>query len=290
MIDATNPADAAPIGDEGVDTPNDDSLLTDQPDEGATGTESDGAETPDDESEEVEHEGRKYVIPKALKSALMMQADYTRKTQEVAETRRALEAQQAQIQQQAQTQREYLQDAAKIVALNEQIQQFDQVDWNTLNEQDPVKAQQLWINYSRLKDARNDALGQLQQKEQQRALQAQQEAAKRLEESNAALSREIKGWGPELAGKLRDFAVGKLGFTAQEMGQVTDARIVKLLHRAYLGDQLVSKQVAGATQKPTQVVKPVRTVGGNAPAGKDPGRMSTDEWMRHRNEQLRKSR
>ena len=46
----------------------------------------------DDDSEEVEHEGQKYRIPKALKSALMMNADYTRKTQEVAEQRPAQRA------------------------------------------------------------------------------------------------------------------------------------------------------------------------------------------------------
>lgn len=245
---------------------------------------------PVDDTEEVEYEGQKYAIPKALKPALMMNADYTRKTQEVAEQRRALEAQQQQLAQQAQSQQEYLQDAAKVVALDDQIKQFEQVDWNALNQQDPVKAQQLWMTYSQLKDSRADVLGQLQQKEQQRALDSQQRLAKQIEESNAVLARDIKGWSPELAGKLRDFAVEKLGFSAQELGQVTDARIVKLLHRAYVGDQLVAKQMGAATQTAVPQVKPVPTVGSNAPAGKDPGRMSTDEWMKHRNEQLRKQR
>ena len=245
---------------------------------------------PVDDTEEVEYEGQKYAIPKALKPALMMNADYTRKTQEVAEQRRALEAQQQQLAQQAQSQQEYLQDAAKVVALDDQIKQFEQVDWNALNQQDPAKAQQLWMTYSQLKDSRADVLGQLQQKEQQRALDSQQRLAKQIEESNAVLARDIKGWSPELAGKLRDFAVEKLGFSAQELGQVTDARIVKLLHRAYVGDQLVAKQMGAATQTAVPQVKPVPTVGSNAPAGKDPGRMSTDEWMKHRNEQLRKQR
>ena len=51
---------------------------------------------PPPELEEVEHEGKKYQIPKPLKGALLMQADYTRKTQEVAEQRRAVEEQQRQ--------------------------------------------------------------------------------------------------------------------------------------------------------------------------------------------------
>lgn len=275
-----------------VTDPADDSTLQGQ----LTGDRTDPNPNPDDptppvdDTEEVEYEGQKYAIPKALKPALMMNADYTRKTQEVAEQRRALEAQQQQLAQQAQSQQEYLQDAAKVVALDDQIKQFEQVDWNALNQQDPVKAQQLWMTYSQLKDSRADVLGQLQQKEQQRALDSQQRLAKQIEESNAVLARDIKGWSPELAGKLRDFAVEKLGFSAQELGQVTDARIVKLLHRAYVGDQLVAKQMGAATQTTATPVKPVPTVGSNAPAGKDPSRMSTDEWMKHRNEQLRKQR
>lgn len=295
--DATNPsADPTLLsGDttEGVVTdPADDSALQGQP----TGDGTDPNQNPDDltppadDTEEVEYEGKKYVIPKALKPALMMNADYTRKTQEVAEQRRALEAQRQQLTQQAQTLQEYLQDAAKAVALDEQIKQFEQVDWNALNQQDPVKAQQLWMTYSQLKDSRADVLGQLQQKEQQRALEEQQRLAKQLEESHAILARDIKGWSPELAGKLRDFAIEKFGFSAQELGQVTDVRVVKLLHRAYVGDQLIAKQMGAATQTAAPRVKPVPTVGANAPAGKDPSRMSTDEWMKYRNEQLRKQR
>src|SRR5215216_3195421 len=44
-----------------------------------------------DEFEDVDFAGKQYRLPKELKSALMMQADYTRKTQDVAEQRKALE-------------------------------------------------------------------------------------------------------------------------------------------------------------------------------------------------------
>jgi hypothetical protein len=44
---------------------------------------------PLDDFEEIEYgEGQKYAVPKALKGAFLMQADYTRKTQELAEQRR----------------------------------------------------------------------------------------------------------------------------------------------------------------------------------------------------------
>jgi hypothetical protein len=52
---------------------------------------------PAEDGEEIEHEGRKYLVPKALKPLLLMQADYTRKTQEVAEQRRAVMAERLRI-------------------------------------------------------------------------------------------------------------------------------------------------------------------------------------------------
>ena len=41
---------------------------------------------------EVDYNGKSYCLPPELKDALLRQADYTRKTQELAEGRRALEA------------------------------------------------------------------------------------------------------------------------------------------------------------------------------------------------------
>jgi hypothetical protein len=83
------PADAP----EAVDTSFDSSLLEpDAPPE---------VETSDDDSEEVDYEGEKYKLPKKLKDALLRQQDYTQKTQQVAEQRRAIEAQAQQVQQHA---------------------------------------------------------------------------------------------------------------------------------------------------------------------------------------------
>src|SRR5437868_9942337 len=83
--DTTNPA-------EGED--NAEAILPDaqEVDPQAVDNESDAAGEEPEESDEIEHEGRKYQVPKALKPLLLMQADYTRKTQEVAEQRRAVQA------------------------------------------------------------------------------------------------------------------------------------------------------------------------------------------------------
>src|SRR5215204_4003947 len=68
----------------------------------------------DEEFEEVERAGKKYRIPAALKGELMMQSDYTKKTQEVSETRKALEAREAEIAQQAARVKELSEDHKRL--------------------------------------------------------------------------------------------------------------------------------------------------------------------------------
>lgn len=289
MDTTTNPADADLIIDgQGVEEFSDiESIEHDDVDEQIDTD--DDPEEGETKTEQVEFNGKVYDIPVELKSALMMQSDYTRKTQEVAEQRRALEAYQEQINQQAQTQQALLEDAARVVALNDQISQFSEVDWAALNNQDPIEAQRLWMTYSQMKDLRSEMIGQLQQKEQQRVFNMQQNYAKQVKEGHAILSRDIKGWSPELSIKLRDYAVEN-GFSLQDVERVTDTRVVKLLYRAYLGDQLISKQMSGVSKKQAQQVKPASSVGGNAVSVKDQARMSTEDWMKHRNAQISKQR
>lgn len=248
------------------------------------------AQTQDDDSEEVEHEGQKYRIPKALKGALMMNADYTRKTQEVAELRRQVETERTQHQQSS---AEHVQAMAQVVAADQQLQQFAQVNWQELSNEDPVRAQQLWMQYSQLKDYRQQAAGQVQQMDQQRAFEAQQATAKQIEEGQAVLKRDIPNWGPDVARQVTEFAAKEYGFQPNELGQVSDPRVVKVLHAAMLGAQLVKKQQEGTSTSSGQVtpIKPVTKVGGNnAPARRDLNALPVDDWMKARNEQLRKAK
>lgn len=304
-VQATNPADevtsAAPaeVGNETteVDT-NSDTSTSDQTadqseEEVQAGESQQETDPPVDDSEEVEHAGQKYKIPKALKPALMMHVDYTRKTQEVAEQRKAVEAEREAVANQAKAEREYIQELAQVVAIDNALKSYEQVNWQQLNAQDPVQAQALFFQFQQLKDARNTAAGQIQQKEatrkqqeEQQALAKQQDHAKRREECYATVAKEIKGWGADLAKQL-DTTASEFGFNSQELGQWTDPRLVKLLHEAHVGRQLLKKQTP-PTPKPQQPPKPVPQVGaGGSPAKKDPERMSMDEWVKRRRAEVR---
>lgn len=249
-----------------------------------------GDEPSEDDSEETEYEGKRYKLPKELKDALLRQADYTRKTQEVAEQRKQIEQAQAALRQQAEAQKALVKDYAKVESIAERIEAYDKVDWQTLSQSDPGAAQQHWIQYQTLKDQQSKLVAEIQAKEQARSLEAQQEIAKQIQQGQEVLARDIKGWGPELASKVSKFAMDNYGVTQQELGQIVDPRIIKLLHDAMTFRE--TQKVTQVAKKAAEVaaVKPVKSLGTRSSAAKDPSKMNMDEWMKWRNEQVSQRR
>lgn len=258
-----------------------------------TNTEGEGAEgTPEPETEEVEHEGQKYKIPKALKGALLMQSDYTKKTQELADKGRSHEERETAFKQTEAQHREHLQDVGKVYALNDKVQNWEKTfkspEWAAFerNPETAPQAQAWFRQYLMDKDDLGKASGELQQKVSQRTLDEQRSSAKRIEEGHAAVARDVKDWNPETFGKVKDFGVREFGLKAEEIASVSDPRLLKIIHRAYLGDLAIKKLAASEKAAAAEEVKPLSTVTGNArsqPGPRDSD--STDAWMRKRNAQ-----
>ena len=242
----------------------------------------------DDDDEEVEHDGQKYKVPKALKPLLMMQADYTQKTQSLAEQRKSFEAQQAQ---QQQTIQQNIRDVAKVVAIDDRLQQFEKVNWQALSNEDPMQAQQLWFEFQNLKDTRGKTVQQIQQNDARAQHERSAQIARASEEGNAVLAKELPGWGKEMATNILAFAHKELGYAIEDLQTISDPRIVKTLHAAMIGHQMLNKQKTGVAKKPVTPATPIKTVGkSGSPASKNPERMTTDEFMKFRNQQLRKNK
>jgi hypothetical protein len=245
-----------------------------------------------DESEEIEHEGRTYRVPKALKGAFLMQADYTRKTQELAEQRRALDSQHALVEQEARWNREHAAEIGSLVAMDARLQHYGRVDWQAWTQQDPAAAQAAFIDYQQLRDARAATAQSLAQRDAGRRAAQEQQLEARLADGHARLAREIPGWGAELQGRLVEFGVTN-GLTRDELENVADPRLVRILHKAYLGEQILNQQRAAARQAtqppPAQPVTTIAArkapvpVSASSPAS---DRLSADEWMRRRNAEV----
>jgi len=258
-----------------------------------TNTDDEGPGPQDDAPEddfEIEVDGQSYKLPAVLKGGFLRQADYTRKTQELAGHRRALIAERERAAQAAEAAHGALSDRAHLAALDRQVATLARVDWRALAQADPQRAQALWGQAQQtaaLRDRYRQAVGQ-------HHAHTQVAAARRNAVSMAAtgqtLARDIEGWGPELAAKLVDYAKGH-GVTLEEMGAADDPRVWKIIHCAYQGDCAKQKDGAAVAATKAQAVRPAITVsGGAAGGGGVRDELATKEWMKRRNEQMRKGR
>lgn len=268
-----------------------------------------GSATQEDDDIELDVDGVKFKVPKAAQSAFLKNADYTQKTQALAQERAQVEAERkaiadakAEADRRAEVQRESIKDHAALLNLDAQLEEFGKVDWDRVDADDLANgtnnANRWMRQWQLLKDQRQELAAKVDGAERQRLQQdseaaetEKREAAKLRAEGAAVLAREIPNWGPDLAGKLVEFGQ-TVGFTYQELDQVNDPRLIKLLHRVYQAD-LKDKQ-ASKTQAviKAQATQPAATVpAASAPATRDLGAArSTDEWMRRREAQLAKKR
>ncbi|WP_297693909.1 hypothetical protein [Phenylobacterium sp.] len=237
---------------------------------------------------EVEHEGQTYEVPTALKGAFLRHADYTKKTQELAEQRRALEAERAAVAEQGRAAAEATHDRLQLAAIDHELASFQGVDWQAYARTDPQGAQALHGRFQALVEARGRLAQAVAQHEHGRRLREAQEAAQAMAETGRTLAREIPGWSPELAAKLSDYALSQ-GVTHEELAAASDPRIWKVLHKAYRAEAGGGGGVETAAKSPA--VRPAVSVAGAAvSSGGVRDELSTKDWMRRRNEQLRKGR
>jgi hypothetical protein len=216
----------------------------------------------------------------------MRHADYTRKTQALAQQRQALQAGHQALAQAAAATQGNLREHGRVALLGDHIAQLSQLNWPALQQQNPGQAQALLTQLFQMRQAHEIAAGRLQHQSAVAAFGQQREHAKRVEEGHAVLAREIDGWSPQMAGKLAQYALGQ-GILPEELNELSDPRLVKILVHACAGHQ--AEQQASAAQRLTkaQGVRPAIEVGGTGGAPTDPNRMSTDDWIRHRRGQLR---
>ena len=189
--------------------------------------------------------------------------DYTQKTQQVAEQRKELEAYAQQIQMQEQAFQEQMQlnnvlieDVAKITSLDQQLNQYANVNWQQLSDNDFVEAQKLFFTYNQLQQERSQLVSQFEAKKQQVVQKQSQLMAEKIAKGKEVLAKEIPNWSPETNQAL--LSTGKdYGFSDAELNSIVDPRHVKVLHdamqwRKLQQNSVVKKKVSNA--KP--VVKP----------------------------------
>lgn len=188
-------------------------------------------------------------IAEAYKNGLR-QDDYTRKTQQVSEERKAIEAER---QKAVQERTEYAQklsgySAQLQYALNEQ----SNIDWNALIEQDPVeflKQKHLYEQRQAEFQKINDELSKVEQISKQ---EQEEQLGNYLREQSEKLLEKIPAWKDAEKAKAERAEIKSFlksdGFTDDEIAQVYDHRHVLLIRDAMQFRKLL-KEAPSATKR-----------------------------------------
>jgi len=194
------------------------------------------------------------------------QSDYTRKTEDLAVQRRELAAEREKAIQAVEAERQqYANRLAELgQAVGVQLQEDQNIDWDTLKEEDPIEFAAKWADHQRKVEqyrASQEELGRLQAEhqakaaEQHRAVLAQQ--SQKLVEAMPDFADEEKA--EKIRGDIRTFLKSNYGgFTDNEIGSVVDARHVQLIHDAMQWRNLQSSKTVTTKKVQTlpKVVKP----------------------------------
>jgi chemotaxis protein histidine kinase CheA len=231
---------------------------TEQPQGDATEPVEDDAEEAASGDIEIDVAGEKFSVPRAFEStakriqakAKEVEAGATRKFMEAADLRKSAETQiesAKQLQLIAEANAELLGDHKMV---SRRLQQLESIN---IAETDTDTLARLNAEYNQLQAAQK-RIGDTYQRNiaAQKEQQGKAFTAKR-DHAEKQLAARLKGWGPEHAKKLAEYASSK-GFTSEELGQISDARFVEVLDDAAYGRQMreakpqTDKRVAEATK------------------------------------------
>lgn len=241
--------------------------------------ESEEVEDPTEETEEesedepdvvtegmIEVDGEKLSVDE-IKLGYMRQADYTKKTQAVAEQRKAAEDQTANYESTLN---------ALLTASGADLSRFDNVNWEQAAVQNPDQYKQAKAMYEQTKQTHDFIRAQA--KEHQQRTETQQQAAMKenAKESLTVLKSTIPNWNNDLYYSIGEYATGSLGVSTEEFNEVHDHRMITALYKAMQFDKAKTE-----TQKKVKAT-PKKTLSGKKAEPKDLGKKDNYRKARDR--------
>lgn len=220
-----------------------------------------------------------------------LQADYTRKTQELAETRKQIEAREASAEKLLSLQGDTLDAYSKGLAIRQELAQLNQIDLNQLWQSNPDQARQVSDTISQKQAEFNATVQQVSAKEAEMSQARQAEQQAKAIQGEKVLNERIPGFTAK-SNEVIDYFCKTFGASRKdaEAGWKSDPVTSELAYKAMQYDKIQENAKKGSKVKPTPATetKPVKGKGGRhkskVPSDKDP----VDVWLAKRNAQLRK--
>lgn len=209
-------------------------------------------------------------------------SDYTKKTQTLAEQRKAVEAERTKIEEAAKVRDQY---AQRLAIIEQMLTAQPEENLAELKENDPI---QYAVKVAERAE-RDKQLAAIRQERQTLAMRQQAEQQERLQNHLAQEGERLRSAIPDFADPVKGEVIRKevkefaksIGFSDQELAQLYDHRAVITLYKAMQYDKL-QKSRPEATKKVTQAPRMMR------PGTSTPEARETQEGKKLR-EQLRKS-
>jgi len=266
-VQADEPASSEPVEEAVSDEPVeaeaaeeiDEQADDEEPIEAAEADEVEETEEADEQTETiytVKVDGQEVdVTEQELLNGYQRQADYTRKSQALAEQRKAGEAEVLEA-------RKLRDQYAAALQQVEQIftpQDPGEEHWNKLYESDPLEYVRARDQFRSQQEAFQKVISERQQLGQQQQAETAKQREAHLAEQRDEMMRRIPAWSdPDVFAKERDSLktwANDAGITDEEIAGITDARAVETLRKAWLYDQLVTdKAVKKKKAKPAPKV------------------------------------
>ena len=224
----------------------------------------------DDNQQEQVSEPRKYTVKidgkdtevteDELLSGYSRQADYTRKSQVLAEQRKKMDEELAATQQERQQYQSQLEQFN--LQADSKLEEFKSVDWTKLKEEDPMEYALKRDQYRELQENKRLVAEEQQNLAQKQQAEMQTKWNEELAKQQEVMAQRLPEWndpekGPKLKQNIKSFALKK-GFTEQEVDSLIDARSVDVLHKAMMYETLLEAKIS---QKKAKVVPKVQKPG-----------------------------
>ena len=215
-------------------------------------------EEPEAEADDtIVFEGQEYKIDDLVKGGLR-QADYTRKTQALAEQRKGMEAAQQQYTAESQAvqaeRQQYINALSQIIQSSAQgLDQFARIDWEALKEEDHIEYLSKKDEYREAQEKVQQHQFAMQQAQQRQGVESEHQHRVMLQQEHKALVDKYPDWADdgkrrELGSKLRDYAMSE-GYSQEELSNLYDHRAVLMLNKAMKYDALQSSDIRGKKVK-----------------------------------------
>jgi hypothetical protein len=215
------------------------------------------AEEPAEELAEVEYEGKTYSVPPELQKAILRQADYSRKMNEVSAKEQTFTQRLEQIDTLATGAEKYSEALATVRTLEAQLASMQSIDWDQLEADNPTQAASLAVRQLRLQQAHQKATADVNSVREELGSTRQKLLNDARADMDKALKKDLPGWGDELGTKLTRYATEK-GVQLKTLSQLTDPAMVVALDKARRFDELQASKTAikAKAQAAPQVTKP----------------------------------